>query len=74
VISHGQVEGTVRKDVKPKKLAQFLVAAIEGSFGLAKAARSPTLLRSNLEVLSTLLESFRPVRKSTRSRRPIRSK
>lgn len=70
VLERGQAEGTVRKDVSPKKLAQFLVAAIEGSFGLAKAAQSPALLRSNLEVLSTLLESLRSGRKSPRRRRP----
>ena len=73
VLVRGQEEGTVRKDVNPKKLAHFLVAAIEGSFGLAKAARSPALLRSNLEVLSTLLESLRPGRKPPGSRGPARA-
>lgn len=70
VIARGQADRTVRKDVHPRKLAQFLVAAIEGSFGLAKAAQSPALLRSNLEFLGTLLESFRPVRRSTPSNQP----
>ena len=60
VLKAGQREGSVRKDVDPGKVARFLVAAIEGSFGLAKSAQSPTMLRSNLEVLSTLLESLRP--------------
>ena len=68
-LERGQAEGTVRKDVDPKKTAHFLVAAIEGSFSIAKAAQSPALLRSNLEVLSTLLESLRPARKSRLSRR-----
>jgi hypothetical protein len=45
------------------------VAAIEGSFGLAKAAQSPALLRSNLEVLSTLLESLRSAPKSAPGKR-----
>jgi TetR/AcrR family transcriptional repressor of nem operon len=70
LLEQGQAAGTVRKDVNPKKMAQFLVAAIEGSFGLAKAAQSPALLRSNLEVLSTMLESLRPGRKPAKSKRP----
>jgi AcrR family transcriptional regulator len=68
VLEQGQVAGAVRKDLNPRKMAQFLVAAIEGSFGLAKAAQSPALLRSNLEVLTILLESLRPARKSPRTR------
>jgi AcrR family transcriptional regulator len=68
-IARGQAEGTVRKGANPKKLAQFLVAAIEGSFGLAKAAQSPTLLRSNLEVLGVWLESLRSGPKAANPRR-----
>jgi TetR/AcrR family transcriptional regulator, transcriptional repressor for nem operon len=70
VLERGQAAGTVRKDVSARKLAHFLVAAIEGSFGLAKASQSSALLRSNLEVLSTLLDSLRPPPKSPRGRRP----
>jgi hypothetical protein len=69
VLERGLAAGTIRKDVDSKKMANFLVAAIEGSFGLAKAARSPALLRSNLEVLGTLLESLRSRRKPANSRR-----
>jgi hypothetical protein len=60
VLRHGQTEGSVRKDLDSRKLATFLVAAIEGSFGLAKSAQSPAILRSNLEVLGSLLECLRP--------------
>jgi TetR/AcrR family transcriptional repressor of nem operon len=63
-LERGQAEGTVRRDVDPGKVAGFLVAAIEGSFGLAKSAKSETLLRTNLEVLATFLESLRPTRRS----------
>jgi TetR/AcrR family transcriptional repressor of nem operon len=62
-IALGQADGTVRRDVDPEKIAAFLVAAIEGSYGLAKTANSATLLRSNLAVLSTFLDTLRPVRK-----------
>jgi AcrR family transcriptional regulator len=59
-LASGQAQGTVRKDVDARKIAAFIVASIEGSFGLAKGAQSTSMLRSNLEVLSTFLESLRP--------------
>ena len=59
-LASGQAQGTVRKDVDVRKIAAFVVASIEGSFGLAKGAQSASMLRSNLEVLSTFLESLRP--------------
>jgi AcrR family transcriptional regulator len=62
-VQKGQADGTVRRDLDARKVAGFIVAAIEGSFGLAKSARSPALLRSNLEVLSTFLETLRPPKK-----------
>jgi TetR/AcrR family transcriptional repressor of nem operon len=72
-LERGQAEGTVRKGMSPRKLAHFLVAAIEGSFGLAKAAQDPALLRSNLEVLSLWLESLRPFPKPS-PRKPARAR
>lgn len=41
-LERGQTEGTVRKDVDARKVAAFVVAAIEGSFGLARGARRKT--------------------------------
>ena len=58
-LERGQAEGTVRKDVDARKIGAFVVAAIEGSFGLAKGAQSAAMLRSNLEVLGSFLESLR---------------
>jgi TetR/AcrR family transcriptional regulator, transcriptional repressor for nem operon len=63
-LRQGQAAGSVRRDADAQKVAAFLVAAIEGSFGLAKSAKSEALLRSNLEVLSTFLEGLRPMRKT----------
>jgi TetR/AcrR family transcriptional repressor of nem operon len=60
VLRRGQREGTVRRDLKADQVAAFLVAAIEGSFGLAKSARSAGMLRSNLKMLAGLLEGLRP--------------
>jgi TetR/AcrR family transcriptional repressor of nem operon len=65
-LERGQTEGTVRKDVDARKIAGFIVASIEGSFGLAKGAQSAALLRSNLGVLSSFLESLRPTPKKIR--------
>jgi TetR/AcrR family transcriptional repressor of nem operon len=62
-LASGQAQGTVRKGVDARKIAAFVVASIEGSFGLAKGAQSAAMLRSNLEVLSSFLESLRPTRK-----------
>ena len=59
-LERGQAEGTVRRDVDARKIAAFVVASIEGSFGLAKGAQSAAMLRSNLEVLGAFLESLRP--------------
>jgi len=59
ILARGQREGTVRREVNPKKTATFIVAALEGSFGLAKSAQNASMLRANLEVLNDFLESLR---------------
>lgn len=59
-LRRGQEEGSVRRDVDAGSIAAFLVAAVEGSFGMAKNARSVDLLRSDLEVLAGFLETLRP--------------
>jgi AcrR family transcriptional regulator len=59
-LARGQEQGTVRRDVDPRKIAAFLVAAAEGSFGLAKSAGSAATLRSNMETLATFLDGLRP--------------
>lgn len=56
----GQADGTVRRDVDAAKVASFVVAAIEGTWGLAKSAKSLPLLVSNLEILSAFLDTLRP--------------
>jgi len=75
-LERGQAQGTVRRDVDAQKIAAFVVASIEGSFGLAKGAQSAPMLRSNLEVLGSFLESLRPASKpqSAGQRKPIRGK
>jgi hypothetical protein len=63
-LERGQAEGSVRRDIDAGKIASFIVATIEGSFGLAKSARSGPMVRSNLEVLESFLETLRPTRKN----------
>lgn len=58
-IERGKAAGTVRGDVDAKQVAAFLVAAAEGSFGLAKNARSRKMFRSNMEMLAEYLETLR---------------
>lgn len=71
-LARGQAEGTVRKDVDARKIAAFVVASIEGSFGLAKGAQSASMLRSNLEILGGFLESLRPTPRGAGRRRKER--
>jgi TetR/AcrR family transcriptional repressor of nem operon len=66
-LERGQAEGTVRRDVDAYKVASFVVAAVEGSFGLAKSARNAGMVRSNLELLSVFLDGLRPARKGPTS-------
>ena len=60
VLERGQQAGTVRRNMSPRKVATFVVAAAEGAYGLAKGARSRAMLRSNLETLATFLDGLRP--------------
>jgi AcrR family transcriptional regulator len=66
ILERGQADGSVRQDVDAQKMASFIVAAVEGSSGLAKSARSPAMMRSNLEQLSAFLDTLRPVPRNGR--------
>src|SRR3954466_7002599 len=61
-LERGRADGTVRRDVDARKVATFVVSSIEGSFGLAKNAKSAPLLRENFEVLKEFLETLRAPR------------
>jgi AcrR family transcriptional regulator len=67
-LERARAAGTVRRDVDPGAVAGLLVAAIEGSIGLAKSARSRSLLRTNLETLASSLDALRPARAAPRTR------
>jgi AcrR family transcriptional regulator len=60
VLERGRRAGTVRPEVDARAIAGLVVAAIEGSFGMAKAAQSVEVLRSNLHALADLLDGLRP--------------
>jgi TetR/AcrR family transcriptional regulator, transcriptional repressor for nem operon len=72
-LERGLKTGEVRRGVEPRKVAAFVVAAIEGSFGMAKGAQSAAMLRSNLEVLSSFLDTLRPAR-PVRTARPRKAR
>ena len=57
--------GTVRPDVDADRVAAFVVASVEGAFGMAKAADSVDVLRSHLELLADFLDTLRPGRPAT---------
>jgi TetR/AcrR family transcriptional regulator, transcriptional repressor for nem operon len=67
-LRRGQTVGTVRDDVDATKVAAFIIASAEGSFGLAKSANSMQVLRSSLEILQSYVESLRVPGQSSTSR------
>jgi TetR/AcrR family transcriptional repressor of nem operon len=58
-LERGQAEGSVRRDVDARRVAAFVVASVEGSYGLAKSSRSGPMVRGNLDLLATFLDSLR---------------
>jgi AcrR family transcriptional regulator len=59
-LERAQQDGFIRRDVDVRPIAGLIVAAVEGSFGVAKASQSVDALRSNLNALADLLDSLRP--------------
>lgn len=59
-LARGQREGVIRPDVDARKIAAFLVASVEGSYGVAKSAGSRAMLRASFETLATFLDGLRP--------------
>ncbi len=55
----GRRAGVVRAEVDPRRVATFLVSAIEGSYSLAKGQQDLAVLQSNLGVLVEYLEGLR---------------
>jgi TetR/AcrR family transcriptional regulator, transcriptional repressor for nem operon len=68
-LGRAQRLGVVRPDVDPRRIARFMVAAVEGSFGAAKNAGSVAVLRSNLDTLAEFLDTLRPRRDGAPRRR-----
>ncbi|MGH7578181.1 MAG: TetR family transcriptional regulator C-terminal domain-containing protein [Longimicrobiales bacterium] len=58
-LTRAQARGFLRPEVDAHRVASFMVAAIEGAFGVAKNAMSVELLRSNLETLADFLDTLR---------------
>jgi len=58
--ARGIKAGTVRKDVSPRKVAAFIVAAQTGIVGTAKNAQSEELMTQCSQAFCDYLESLRP--------------
>jgi TetR/AcrR family transcriptional repressor of nem operon len=58
-LERGKAEGSVRSDVDSAAVAAFLVASIEGSYGLAKGTKDGGILRDNFGMLEYYLEKLR---------------
>ena len=72
-LGRAQDDGFIRADVDVRPIAGLIVAAVEGSFGVAKAAQSVDTLRSNMNALADLLDSLRPAVSTTWPARERRS-
>ena len=59
-LERGKTTGKVRPDVNTEAAAIFIVSAIEGLIGMAKAAQSATLYEQGLRGLIEYLERLRP--------------
>ncbi|MGB1556483.1 MAG: TetR family transcriptional regulator C-terminal domain-containing protein [Oceanococcaceae bacterium] len=55
----GQQRGQVRKDVDPQETADFIVSAIEGCVGMAKAASCATFYQGGMRGLEQYLNQLR---------------
>jgi AcrR family transcriptional regulator len=58
-LKRGQVLGHVRTDINVESSAAFIVAALEGILGMAKAANSLSILKITAEGLLQYLETLR---------------
>jgi len=58
--ARGIKAGTVRKDVSPRKVAAFIVAAQTGIVGTAKNAQSEELMTQSSQAFFDYLDSLRP--------------
>jgi AcrR family transcriptional regulator len=58
--ARGIKAGTVRKDVSPRKVAAFIVAAQTGIVGIAKNAQSEELMTQSGQAFCDYLDSLRP--------------
>ncbi len=59
-LSGAQQRGRVRRDVEPAAAAAFIIGAIEGCIGLAKADQSREFLEAGMRGLIDYLEYLRP--------------
>ncbi len=59
-LRRGQQSGTVRLDIDPEAVAQFLWAGIEGAYSLAKVRKNAQTFRTNAQLLSDYINTLKP--------------
>jgi TetR/AcrR family transcriptional regulator, transcriptional repressor for nem operon len=59
-LQRGMDEGTVRKDIDPKKVATLVVAAQMGIWGTGKSSQNKEVMMQAAETLCEYLDSLRP--------------
>lgn len=67
-LRRGQASGLVRSEVEPDAAAAFIFASVEGSIGLAKSARSKSMLDAALSEMKRYLLTLRTEATTARSR------
>lgn len=58
-LKRGQKEGYLRRDMPVARLAVFVVAGVEGGWGLAKVHKDKAILKQTLDTIIAHLETFR---------------
>lgn len=61
-LTRGQRQGSVRDDFDADSAAAFVLAAYEGSIGLAKSSRNAELFEASVRGFSNYIESLRPAK------------
>lgn len=58
-LERGQLQGDVRKDINPSKIAMFIMASYQGIMGAAKCMQAPELLGDLFETLNDYIDTLR---------------
>lgn len=57
-LERAQAAGSIRQDVHPEAVAHFILAAIEGSYSIAKSCQSPEVFRQSIGQLVAFVQGL----------------